>query len=581
MKEQDSVNKVKKNKNVELQDNTAALELSAEAAEDLRNSVDKNTATTDRNAERMKQLEKRLSDMGQPVHRYSEDKPEQVQSVRSVIAPPVQVQSDNTPTENKQSNPDNKQPKIEPKNKKKDDSFGMSIANAGKTFAMSVVQAGSDFGKSMTDQIGSELVPFYSDMKAAAGKVVGGAVEAGKLVKSRFERKAEEKKEKRTGIVPQAVIEKTEKLEKVKELREKIVERKREHADHKLYKKVDDIHDLLRNMMIINLLKSLVPDFGSFGAAIGRFAGMFAKGGLVAAFFLGMKNWAVKFGEGALKGIKSAFTSITSGIKDTFTKTVDSIKDGWKKMFPDKPKVETATPKSKPTVNPDVDRKGKPIVDKNGKPVLDKEGKPKFERAVNTVEKSVEKSSAKSITKTVMKEGAEVAAEKVGKDQLLKKFAQKAGARFTVGAAGGPVGEVVAAILLLVEVIEMFGIKLEPLEWLKEKFNPKMFDDMLGTDSEAAKKAGLGAPLQFQAANPLASKQMEESERAARKVETEARDREMQKQAAITGKAVGNTVNNTTNVVNKGNSAPAPTPFATDASVSAMTQAMNNAFKRN
>lgn len=568
----EAINKVRP-KDDRLEDNTAALELSAEVAEDLRNSVEKNTTATDRNSERMQQLEKRLADMGQPVHRFSEDKPEQVQSVRSVIEPINAPVSNSDVPNNK---PDNKQPKIEPKIKRKDDSFGMSIANAGKTFATSIVQAGADFGKSMTDQIGSELLPFYSDMKAAASKVTGGAIEAGKLVKSRFERKAEEKKEKRTGIVPQAVIEKTEKLEKVKELREKIVERKREHADHKLYKKVDDIHDLLRNMMIINLLKSLVPDFGSFGAAIGRFAGMFAKGGLITAFFLGMKNWAAKFGEASLKGIKSAFTSITSGIKETFTKTVDSIKDGWKKMFPDKPKVETASPKSKSNrINPAETKT--PVLDKDGKPVLDKDGKPKFEtKAVNAVERNVEKSSfEKMTTKAVVAEGGEVAAEKVGKDQLFKRMASKAGGRVVAAAAGGPVGEIVATLLLVKDAIElgldMLGIKLDPAKWIDEK---------LGTDSESAKRAGLGAPLQFQAANPYESKKIDEVEQQAKQAVAQAKERDMQKQAAMTGQTVGNSVN-TTNVVNKGNSSPAPSPFASTATISAITQSMNSAFKRN
>ncbi|MCH7377410.1 hypothetical protein MM182_18830 [Aeromonas sp. MR19] len=568
----EAINKVRP-KDDRLEDNTAALELSAEVAEDLRNSVEKNTTATDRNTERMNQLEKRLADMGQPVHRFSEDKPEQVQSVRSVI------ESINAPVSNSDvpnNKPDDKQPKIEPKIKRKDDSFGMSITNAGKTFAASVFKAGADFGKSMTDQIGSELLPFYSDMKAAASKVTGGALEAGKIVKSRFERKAEEKKEKRTGIIPQAAIEKTEKLEKVKELREKIVERKREHADHKIYKKLDDIHDLMRNMMIVNLLKSLVPDFGSFGGAIGRFAGMFAKGGLVTAFFLGMKNWAVKFGAEALKGIKSAFTSITSGITETFTKTVDSIKDGWKKMFPDKPKAETASPKSKSRINPAETKT--PVLDKDGKPVLDKDGKPKFEtKAVNTVERNVEKSSfEKMTTKAVVAEGGEVAAEKVGKDQLLKRMASKAGGRVVAGAAGGPVGEIVAALLLVKDAIElgfdMLGIKLDPAKWIDEK---------LGTDSESAKRAGLGKPLEFKAANPYESNKLEELEQEAKQAVAQAKERDMQRQAAIIGKTVGNSVNTTNVVNNKGNSSPVPSPFATDANVSAMSQAFSSAFKRN
>ncbi|MCS0540332.1 hypothetical protein NXY55_10075 [Aeromonas veronii] len=567
----ESVNKVRPKDDI--QDNTAALELVAETYEDLKNSVEKNTLTTDRNTERMQQLEKRLADMNMPVHRFSEDKPEQVKNVRSVIEPTnAPVSNPDTPINKPESG--EKQPKIEPKIKRKDDYFGMSIANAGKTFAASVVQAGADFGKSMTDQIGSELLPFYSDMKAAASKVTGGAIEAGKLVKSRFERKAEEKKEKRTGIVPQAAIEKTEKLEKVKELREKIIERKREHADHKLYKKVDDIHDLLRNMMIVNLLKSLVPDFGSFGAAIGRFAGMFAKGGLITAFFLGMKNWAVKFGEASLKGIKSAFTSITSGIKETFTKTVDSIKDGWKKMFPDKPKVETASPKSKPTINPDTkpDIKPKPMLDKDGKPMLDKSGKPMFEKSVTTIESktatTLESKAMSSGAKSVAVEAAETGGS---------KFMKKAGARAVAGATGGPFGEIIAALLLVKDGLELllgaFGKKPEDIG--------KAIDENTSMpEVHKAQTAATGGKLTFTGADVGEfAKDMEQSDERLRQSQKVAEQRRTEALAAAVNRG-GNNVN-TTNVVNKTSSAPAPSPFASTATVSAMSQALNNAFKRN
>ncbi|WP_421349878.1 hypothetical protein [Aeromonas veronii] len=568
----ESVNKVRPKDDI--QDNTAALELVAETNEELKNSVEKNTLTTDRNTERMQQLEKRLADMNMPVHRFSEDKPEQVQNVRSVIEPiNAPVSNPDTPINKPESG--EKQPKIEPKIKRKDDSFGMSIANAGKTFAASVVQAGADFGKSMTDQIGSELLPFYSDMKAAASKVTGGAIEAGKLVKSRFERKAEEKKEKRTGsIIPQAAIEKTEKLEKVKELREKIIERKREHADHKLYKKVDDIHDLMRNMMIVNLLKSLVPDFGSFGAAIGRFAGMFAKGGLITAFFLGMKNWAVKFGEASLKGIKSVFTSITSGIKETFTKTVDSIKDGWKKMFPDKPKVDTASPRSKPTINPDTkpDIKPKPMLDKDGKPMLDKSGKPMFEKSVTTIESktatTLENKAMSSGAKSVAVEAAETGGS---------KFMKKAGARAVAGTTGGPFGEIIAALLLVKDGLELllsaFGKKPEDIG--------KAIDENTSMpEVHTAQTAATGGKLTFTGAavnaDSKAIEQATEQEKQARQV---AEQRRTEALAAAVNRG-GNNVN-TTNVVNKTSSALAPSPFASTATVSAMSQALNNAFKRN
>ncbi|MGL6535420.1 hypothetical protein ACSZN5_21910 [Aeromonas caviae] len=72
----ESVNKVKPtDKTLE---NTAALELVAETSEQLKNTVDKNTTSVDRNAERMKQLEQRLAAMNMPVIRYSEEKPEAV-----------------------------------------------------------------------------------------------------------------------------------------------------------------------------------------------------------------------------------------------------------------------------------------------------------------------------------------------------------------------------------------------------------------------------------------------------------------------------------------------------------------------
>lgn len=554
MKEAEAVNKVRQKDNLE--DNTAALELVAESSERLSNSVDRNT-------ERNKRLEQRLADMGQPVHRYSQDKPEQVQSVQQ--ASPIVIN---------QPKPDETQkPKIE-KKKPDDTSFFNTISNAGKTFAGSVLQAGADFGKSMTDQIGSELLPFYSDMKAAASKVTGGAVVAGKAIKSKFEMGKAEKKEKKTGIIPQAIVDKTEKTEKVTELKEKMRDRRREHAEHKLYKKVDDIHDLLRNMMLVNLLKAVVPDFGSFGTAIGKFAGMFARGGLIFAFFAGLKAWGSKFIDTSLKQISSAFSSITSGIKDTFTKSVDAVKDGWKKLTEPK-KVETATPKSKPTVNTDVkpDTKPKPVLDKDGKPKLDKAGKPVFEKSVapvveNKVEKTVESKAMQSATKGVAVEAAETAGS---------KFMKKTAGRAAAGAVGGPFGEIIVALLTLKDAIELgmefFGIGKEDVYEKAPSLNPE----------KAKKTARLGAPLDFtgtkreeeQAQWDKMTEQQREQEKAAKAKQDKAFD------VLINGYNSGsagssntaNTVINNTTVQN------APMSFPRDGQVSAMAHASEQAYR--
>lgn len=552
----EAVNKVRQKDNLE--DNTAALELVAESSERLSNSVDRNT-------ERNKRLEQRLADMGQPVHRYSKDKPEQVQSVQQ--ASPIVI---NQPKPEQQ---EAAKPKIE-KKKSDDTGFFNTISNAGKTFAGSVLQAGADFGKSMTDQIGSELLPFYSDMKAAASKVTGGAVVAGKAIKSKFEMGKAEKKEKKTGIIPQAIVDKTEKTEKVTELKSKMRDRKQEHFQHKVVKHLDDINDKLRNMMIMNLLKSVIPDFGSFGTAIGKFAGMFARGGLVFAFFAGLKAWGSKFIDASLKQISSAFSSITSGIKDTFTKSVDAVKDGWKKLTEPK-KVETATPKSKPIVNPDVkpDTKPKPVLDKDGKPKLDKAGKPVFEKSVapvveNKVEKTVESKAMQSATKGVAVEAAETAGS---------KFAKKTAGRVVAGAVGGPFAEIVVAMLALKDAIELgmefFGIGKEDVYEKAPSLNPE----------KAKKTARLGAPLDFtgtkreeeQAQWEKMTEQQREQEKAAKAKQDKAFDVLINGYNSGSGGSsnTANTVINNTTVQN------APMSFPRDGQVSAMAHASEQAYR--
>ncbi|HDX8431737.1 TPA: hypothetical protein RQN22_001814 [Aeromonas dhakensis] len=562
----ESINKVRTvNKDDELikmqEDNTAALELTAEASEQLKNSVDKNIATTDRNSERMQRLEQRLAEMGMPVHRYSEDKPEQVQSVIPPVSLPV-VQHEAKP----------EKPKFERKNDTQSGFFN-TLTNAGKTFAGSVMQAGADFGKSMTDQIGNELIPFYSDMKAAASKVAGGAIEAGKIVKSKFERKPEEKKEKKQAILPQVVVDKTEKVERVTELREKVKERKREHAEHKLYKKVDDIHDLLRNMLIINMIKSLIPDFGSFGSAIGKFAGMFARGGLVVAFFTALKTWGSKFVGESLKKIGAAFTSITSGIKDTFTKTVDSVKDGWKKLTEPK-KVDTATPKSKPNPSPDIktETKTKPVMN-DGKPVIGKDGKPVFEK-VPVEGKPFEGKAATTLENQVMKTGAKDVAIEAG-ETAGSKFAKKAGARVVAGAAGGPVGEIIAALMLLKDAIElgfaMFGKSPEMVgDYVKE--NTSM------PEVDKAQTAATGGKLSFTGASLAEDRaKFEQATEAQKQAIKETEKRRTEALAASVNRGGNTNTNNT--VVNNNSTSVAPSSFMTDHQQSAMGQAFANAFK--
>lgn len=554
MKEAEAVNKVRQKDNLE--DNTAALELVAESSERLSNSVDRNT-------ERNKRLEQRLADMGQPVHRYSQDKPEQVQSVQQ--ASPIVINQPKPEQETK--------PKIE-KKKADDTGFFNTISNAGKTFAGEVLQAGADFGKSMTDQIGSELLPFYSDMKAAASKVTGGAVVAGKAIKSKFEMGKAEKKEKKTGIIPQAIVEKTEKTEKVTELKSKMRDRKQEHFQHKVVKHLDDIKDTLRNMMIMNLLKSVVPDFGSFGTAIGKFAGMFARGGLVFAFFAGLKAWGSKFIDASLKQISSAFSSITSGIKDSFTKSVDAVKDGWKKLTEPK-KVETATPKSKPTVNPDVkpDTKPKPVLDKDGKPKLDKAGKPVFEKSVapvveNKVEKTVESKAMQSATKGVAVEAAETAGS---------KFMKKTAGRVVAGAVGGPFGEIIVALLTLKDGLELalaaFGKSPEDIgKWVDE--NTSM------PEVNNAQTAAAGEKLSFTGATAEKERKewdaMTEAERNRVRKHEENLTNVYKSIATAQGSTGGNTANT---VINNTTVQNAPMSFPRDGQVSASAHAAEQAYR--
>ncbi|MGN7509080.1 hypothetical protein [Aeromonas salmonicida] len=547
----ESINKVRPKDDTE--ENTAALELVAESSERLTNSVD-------RNSERMKRLEQQLADMGMPVHRYSEDKPEVVPSAQQAV--PIVIN---------QPKPEQTQkPKFE---KKKSDNTGFlsTISNAGKTFAGAVWQAGADFGKSMTDQIGSELLPFYSDMKAAAGKVAGGALSAGKIVKSKFERKSEEKKEKKQSIVPQAVIEKTDRFEKVKEFKDKLRDRKREHFEHKLLKKTEDIKDMLRNMLLMNLIKSLVPNFGSFGSTIGKFAGLFARGGLVFAFFAGLKAWGSKFIIQSMSKIGSAFTSITSGIKETFTKTIDSVKDGWKKLTEPK-KVETATPKSKAKINPDIkpDSKPKPMLDKNGKPMVDKAGKPVFEKSVSTVENKVEKTVEKKAIQSTTKHVAIEAAETAG-----SKFVKKAGARVVAGAAGGPFGEIIAALFMIKDAIElgfsMFGMTPKDVgEAVRE--NTSM------PEVNKAQTAAAGEKLSFSGAAREYNKEewdaLSEAERTQKRKHEENLTNVYKSIATAQGSS-----NNANTVINNNATYQAPMSFPSDSSGTAMSQAMERAFR--
>lgn len=561
----ESVNKVKPtDKTLE---NTAALELVAETSEQLKNTVDKNTTSVDRNAERMKQLEQRLAAMNMPVIRYSEDKPEAVQQA------PAQEQVKQAPVAEK------RETKIQRKTKPEDDSFGSTVADAGKKFAGSVMQAGADFGKSMTDQIGSELLPFYSDMKAAAGKVVGGAVEAGKIVKSKFEKKVEEKKERvkdTRAFIPQSTVEKTEKIERVKELREKIVERKREHAEHKIISILDDIRDKIRAMMLVGLLKAVMPDFSGFGSAIGKFAGMFAKGGVVAALFATMAKWGKDF----LKSTGDAFGKIGAGIKDTFNKSIESVKDGWKKIFPDKKAVEPISPNKK--VEPKPTEKT-PVLDKDGKPVLDKDGKPKFKEAPKALETVETKAASKFETKAMQKAGQTVAiegAEMAGKD-ALKGLAARSGARSVAGAAGGPIGEAAAALWMIADFLNTM------VEWITGKsvtdrmksVGPWADENTSLPEVKDAQTRGTGVPVMASGAPAVPLVQIEQLDEKA-KAAVQKREDERVKAMMSIAHSSGTNVNNNT-VVNNNHAANIPSPYMSDAQQTGMSFAFERAFRRN
>lgn len=561
----ESVNKVKPtDKTLE---NTAALELVAETSEQLKNTVDKNTTSVDRNAERMKQLEQRLAAMSMPVIRYSEDKPEAVQQV------PEQVKK--VPVADKQS-----EPKIQRKTKPSTESFGSTIADAGKKFAGSVMQAGADFGKSMTDQIGSELIPFYSDMKAAAGKVVGGAVEAGKIVKSKFEKKVEEKKERvkdTRAFIPQSTVEKTEKIERVKELREKIVERKREHSTHKIISLLDDIRDKIRAMMLVGLFKAIMPDFSGFGSAIGKFAGMFTKGGVVAALFATMSKWGKDF----LKSTGDAFSKIGAGIKDTFNKSMESVKDGWKKMFPDKKAIEPASPNKKVESKPTVEKT--PVLDKDGKPVLDKDGKPKLKEAPKAFETVETKAASKFETKATQRAGQTIAiegAELAGKD-ALKGLAARSGARAVAGAAGGPIGEAAAALWMIADFLNTM------VEWITGKsitdrmksVGPLADENTSLPEVKSAQTRGTGVPVMASGAPAVPLAQVEQLDEKA-KAAVQKREDERTKAMMSMAHSSGTNVNNST-VVNNNHAANIPSPFVSDAQQSSMVEAFGRAFRRN
>ncbi|HZG12293.1 MAG TPA: hypothetical protein VEZ91_09885 [Kurthia gibsonii] len=550
--------------NVTIKDNSEHLMLVAETMEGLTNALDRNTKSATKpkpeiNQDRIKELEKRLADAGNPVQRYSE-KVETVVQSQPVNPVPAPLSQDHKP----------EKPKIV---RKQDPEMGFtaSIASAGKTFAASVVQAGTDFGKSMADQIGSEIFPFYGDMKAAASKVVSGTVEAGKIVKSNFERKVVEKKEKKaSSVVPQSIIDRTDKIERTREIREKIVERKREHDAHKTNSILDDIRDKLRMMMLINLVKSvggLAADaVEAFTGSIGKFAGMFGKGGVILAFFAALKKWGLDFGKSSIKGIADAFSKIGSGIKETFSKAMEATKKGFDKLFGgDKDKVKKANPNS-PDIQPDKAKtEMKQKIGADGKPVMDKNGKPVFEK-VETVEKStvktVEKSAVEKAGKKVAIEGAEKGAEIVGK----RGAAAVAGR--AVGAGASRAIPFIGAFLMMKDAIELllaaFGKTPEDVgKWVQE--NTSM------PEVNNAQTGGTGVKTMASGAPDISPEELSKLDADTQRRVQEREDRRTQALMSRTGVSNNNVNNNT--VVNNTNAANTPNPYVSDSAYAAAAMA--------
>lgn len=177
---------------------------------------------------------------------------------------------------------------------------------------------------------------------------------------------------------------------------------------------------------------------------------------------------------------------------------------------------------------------------------------------------------------TVAIEGAEMA----GKD-ALKGLAARSGARSVAGAAGGPIGEAVAALLTIADFLNTM------VEWITGKsvtermksVGPWADENTSLPEVKSAQTRGTGVPVMASGAPTVPLAQIEQLDD---KVKAAVQKREDERVKAMMSMAhsSGTNVNNST-VVNNNHAANIPSPFMRDSERTGMAQAFEKAFRRN
>lgn len=363
-----------------------------------------------------------------------------------------------TPATNPKSQPDSPKPNpsSNSKFKRKDNSpetWARTITNAGKELSQSVINAGAAFATNTIDKLGNEILPFYNDLKSAGKTIGSGALAAGDIVASKFKRVKDDKPTAPAATTNTETVNNNNSMfeiirsNKVKEKVDRIREIKKDYADHKLYKKVDDIADMMRTNQLINII-------GLMSGGMGKLLGI----GSVIAGLSSMVSWLGGAIGGAFAALGSTLSSLWAGAKDMFKELADDVgkkfKSGLKAITDKMPKwaggtggdLKTTAPDAKPTTSADGKPAGTEVSNADPKKPTAVDAKPetkgKFDRVVS------DKTKAALEKRAAGKAAGGVAESAVG------KFAQKAAVRAGTGAALGPIGEVAAMGMLANDAYE-------------------------------------------------------------------------------------------------------------------------------
>ncbi|AGM44177.1 hypothetical protein [Aeromonas hydrophila] len=412
---------------------------------------------------RLQYLEKILSKQ-QPIIKYAETDPARFNKVAGESSEsedqtqqhsPIQ-----TPATKPKSQPDspNPKPSSNSKFKRKDNSpetWARTITNAGKELSQSVINAGAAFATNTIDKLGNEILPFYNDLKSAGKTIGSGALAAGDIVASKFKRVKDDKPTAPAATTNTETVNNNNSMfeiirsNKVKEKVDRIREIKKDHADHKLYKKVDDIADMMRTNQLISII-------GLMSGGLGKLLGI----GSVIAGLTSMVSWLGGAIGGAFAALGSKLSDLWAGAKGMFKELADDVgkkfKSGLKAITDKMPKwaggtggdLKTTTPDAKPTTSASPDGKPAGTDPSNADPkkptAVDAkpETKGKFDRVVSDKTKAA-----------LEKRAAGKAAGGVA-ESVAGKFAQKAAVRAGTGAALGPIGGAAAMVMLANDAYE-------------------------------------------------------------------------------------------------------------------------------